>query len=379
MAANRKRVATHHLYLIPGFFGFANLGGLRYFVHIRDFFLQRYAARGETADVHVVKTHPTASLARRSARLAETIERTLPANGQACLIGHSTGGLDARLLLAPGVRLPTAVDVEGVAKRVRAAVTVSTPHYGAPLAAVLSGLRGQQLLELVSVSTIYILRFGHLPLRVAVQLAWMLSSTDDRARRSTLGDALFQQLLRNFSTRRRYAVERLLSAVAKDQTLLLQLTPEGMDLFATTVRQRPEVRCGSVVTRANPPGMASTLATGFDPAAQAAHLVYHALHRLAAPAGDVALPKLTTTQATALRRAFRRLPQRTDNDGIVPTLSQPWGEVIAGARADHLDIIGHFAEPDADPPHFDWLTTGSGFNRSQFEAVWNAVADFLER
>jgi hypothetical protein len=40
------------------------------------------------------------------------------------------------------------------------------------------------------------------------------------------------------------------------------------------------------------------------------------------------------------------------------------------ARADHLDVMGYFD----DPPHADWLATGTGFNRERFHALWGAVA-----
>jgi triacylglycerol lipase len=29
------------------------------------------------------------------------------------------------------------------------------------------------------------------------------------------------------------------------------------------------------------------------------------------------------------------------------------------------------------PPHFDWLTSGSGFTRKQFLALWEDVARFV--
>jgi len=61
----------------------------------------------------------------------------------------------------------------------------------------------------------------------------------------------------------------------------------------------------------------------------------------------------------------------------VPTRSQPWGEVIAAVQADHLDVVGHFGDPAHDPPHIDWITTGSGFTTERFEALWAAVVDFM--
>jgi len=164
MSAGRRGRERHAIYLIPGFFGFANLGRLRYFVHVHDFLRERCAGRGIDARVHVVHTHPTASLPARAALVLETLARTLGRNEVAHLIGHSTGGVDARLATAPGVDLPSDVDVERFAGRVRSVVGVSAPHHGTPLAAALTMRRGQDLLALLSLLTSYALRFGHLPL-----------------------------------------------------------------------------------------------------------------------------------------------------------------------------------------------------------------------
>ena len=68
---------------------------------------------------------------------------------------------------------------------------------------------------------------------------------------------------------------------------------------------------------------------------------------------------------------------RGANDGIVPTHSQVWGDVIHAARADHLDAIGHFLDPKHIPPHYDWLMSGNDFRRPGFEALWRDVAQFL--
>jgi triacylglycerol lipase len=371
--------SSHAVYLIPGFFGFANVGRLRYFLHVRQFLLERFAAHGLRAEVHAVQTHPTASLPRRAVCLVETMADTAPARSALHLIGHSTGGLDARLLVAPAVALPTAIDVERWAARVRTVVSVSTPHYGSPVATYLASRRGQKLLELLSVSTTYLLRFGSLPLAVLLALTALVTGADHLGTNPTLVDELFQQLLADFSVGRRRAVQRLLREVAADQALLTQLTPESMDVFNAAVRDRAGVRYGCVVARAVRPGMRSTLRTGLDGAAQANHAVYQAIYRLAAQTPRSRRPAIDDSAAALLRHAFRGLPTLTANDGIVPTRAQVWGEVIAGVQADHLDVIGHFADPDHDPPHFDWLSTGSGFDRVQFEALWTQVFDYILR
>src|SRR5579864_2276718 len=102
MIQGKGPMAAEHVYLVPGFFGFTNLGELTYFGHVVRFLAEH---GGESAPrVHAVKTPPTASLPTRAARLAEAIAATMgPGDAPIHLIGHSSGGLDVRLLLSPGV------------------------------------------------------------------------------------------------------------------------------------------------------------------------------------------------------------------------------------------------------------------------------------
>ena len=303
MSARRRGRERHAIYLIPGFFGFANLGRLRYFVHVDQFLRERCAERGIDASVHVVHTHPTASLPARAALVLETLARTLGRNEVAHLIGHSTGGVDARLAVAPGVDLPTDANVERLAGRVRNVVGVSSPHHGTPLAASLTSLRGQRTLALLSLATSYVLRFGSLPLTALLGLAAVFARVES-GREGTLFDDLSQRLLGNFSATRRRAVARLMREVGEDQSLLLQLTPEAMDLFEATVRERPGVAYGCVVTRSRPPGVATTWAAGLDPGAQAIHAIYAAIYRVSA-----STPPASAAALLVVSRGVHRLPR----------------------------------------------------------------------
>src|SRR5512139_638782 len=295
----------HHIYLVPGFFGFTNLGRLRYFAHVREFLTQRCAAMGLKTAIHVVKTFPTSSLPKRAARVLETMAESMhPGTGSVHLIGHSSGGLDARLAAAPNVSLPTALDVGRFAARIRTIISVATPHYGTPVASFFTGLLGQKLLRVVSLSTMYLLRFGHLPLSALLQLGAVFARLDTRGANSALLDELFGHLLEDFSIGRRRAVQALFREVARDQALLVQVAPEGMDLFNALACNRPGVRYGCVVTRAARPGIASTLTTGLDPSAQATHAIYGRLYRLAARTPRRRLPPLTEAQGRFLRHAY---------------------------------------------------------------------------
>ena len=80
----------HHLYLVPGFFGFTNLGELRYFAHVLDFLRARSRALGVRAEIHVVRTHPTASLPQRAVRVLETIGETMGREGAVHVIGRAS-------------------------------------------------------------------------------------------------------------------------------------------------------------------------------------------------------------------------------------------------------------------------------------------------
>jgi hypothetical protein len=368
----------HHVVLVPGFFGFANLGDFAYFGHVRDFLADVGPGVGLDGEIRVVPTEPTSSLPRRTALLAEAISTLLDSKGgEVSIVGHSCGGLDARLLLAPGVALPTGVDVERYAARVRAVVTVATPHHGAPLAQRFTGLLGQQLLRVLSLATVVALRTGRLPISVVLGLARILRRPG--ARPAGVVDQLFLQLLGDFSGKRRRAIEAFFGTVRSDQGLVPQLTPASMERFNASTPDRPGVRYGAVVTRARPPGLRSLVRAGLGGYAQATHALYVVLYRFAAGRPGDPPGRLRPEEAAALRRAYRKLPDHRDNDGIVPTLSQPWGDLVAAVWADHHDVIGHFHRPTHVPPHFDWVASGTGFDRVHFEVVWRQVAEYLAR
>ncbi len=371
---------AHQVYLIPGFFGFTNLGTLRYFAHVREYLGGALEARGMTATVHDVATRPTASVVDRARRLAEAVAENPDAGGPVHLIGHSTGGLDARLFATPGVDLGAEIDVEALARRVRSIVTVATPHFGAPLASSFFGAAGDKVLHLLSLATVDLVRNRRVSIAAMQGFVRVLNLLDEAA---GVGAGLFDEiertLLADFSPERREAVAQFFDDVGRDRSLIRQLAPEGAELLRALFTDRPEVRRGSVVTRGRRPGLRDTAALGFDAPGQVLHAVYRWLERRAGFPPGVALPHGADSDelAASLAARFGELPPRTANDGIVPTRSQPWGQVIHAAWADHLDVIGHFRGPDHAPPHVDWLPSGSRFDRDGFESLWGDVADFV--
>lgn len=365
---------TTHVFLIPGFFGFANFGQVVYFAHVREYLRDRFEAAGIPAEIHRVSTPPTAALSTRAELLCRAIA-AIPGDGPVHLIGHSSGALDARLVAAPTAGNH---EHEVVSRRVKTVLSICGPHAGTPLAAFFEGFAGGALLQLLSIMTIVVLRFGHLPLSALIGLSNVLTGARDRGGvPENLLEQLHQQLLSELSPERREELTSFLAQVAADRRLLPELKPESMASFDRAVIDAPEVRHGAVVCWARAPSIITHITSGFDAYAQVAALLYQLLWTVAAGTPPELLPVPDEAQSAALMKAFGEVPPATANDGIVPTLSQVRGEIVHAARADHLDVIGHFHAPDDHPPHVDWIHTGSGFHRRAFDALWHDVARWL--
>ncbi len=370
---------VHHVLLVPGFFGFDSLGDLAYFVHVVDALDGWCRAHNVAARIRVVQTLPTASLRHRAARVLDVMASAVAEEpGPLHLIGHSSGGLDVRLVTTPNVSLPSPHNVEALAAQVRSVVTVSTPHHGTPLAAWFSSLLGTQLLKVFSLASSYVLRTGRLPLDLVARLVpFFTSALSSVANRNNALDTIYERLLADFAPQQQAPLASFMAQINEDQDLLPQITPAAMDTFNASTYDRPNVRYGSVVSQVKRSALKSFLSAGFSPYAHASHMLYLAVSHVAAAMPADRLPTFTKEQERVLLRDLSTLPNRKTNDGIVPTASQVWGHVIAGVGADHLDVIGHFSHRTHVPPHFDWFTSGSAFDRKAFVALWDKVARFV--
>jgi hypothetical protein len=345
-----QRNTTHHVFLIPGFFGFVNFGRLVYFGHVREYLEDAFARERLRVEIHGVRPGPTSSLSKRAAELLRTIHESAPADAPLHLVGHSTGGLDARLLMSPNLSLATQLDIAAVTSRVQSVVAVASPHRGTPLAAYFSSLLGQQLLRLLSLATITVLRRGRLPVAVFTRAARILGriAVERTSPPVALLDHLEKELVGNLKPDQEDLVDSFVENIHGDQDLMPQLTPAAMDLFQATTADRPGVRYGCVTARATPPSLRARFKIGVHPWDQAQYALYSWLYRRVG-----------------------------EGDGIVPLASQYHGDVLYEARADHLDVLGHFEDASATPPHVDWINSGSGFDPKHFEALWIQVAKFV--
>src|ERR1700678_4209148 len=108
----------HTVYLSPGMFGFGRLASYDYFTHVQRELSARMRGRGMEVVTHVTHVFPTASIRRRALTLAELVADTCGGSDRALgpihLVGHSTGGLGARV----GAPAPRAVAPASAAARV---------------------------------------------------------------------------------------------------------------------------------------------------------------------------------------------------------------------------------------------------------------------
>ena len=391
-------------------FGFGRLATYDYFAHLDRALRRRFADAGRELEVHVVDVSPTASIRRRAVRLAELVAKTSDDHeGTIHLLGHSTGGLDARLVSSPSVRLPTAKENLAWVSRLRSVTTMSTPHYGTPLASFFATVSGQRMLYAVSALTFIGLSLGAPPLAAASAIVVAIGRID-----RTLGvelrllDRTTDALLGVLEPAASIEVRGYLDAIRRDQGAMIQLTPEAMDLFQAGVEDRPGVLYQCTCAQAPPP-TPSTLARSLGgPWKALSSTIFTTMYGITARYDErypCASPDPGDEVLAALQAAFGKIPGARANDGVVPVLSQVWGRVAWAGYADHLDVLGHFpgevtprpfwssvlgkraktrpieviadaaaAAATADHRHVDWLRSGAGFDARAFGVLMDALA-----
>jgi triacylglycerol lipase len=415
----------HRLYLTPGMFGFGKLATYDYFAHVERAIRQRFLDAGHELDTHVVDVAPTASIRRRAVRLAELVASTAqhdPPTVPLHLLGHSTGGLDARLVASPSARLPIDPQKLGWLPRLASITTMNTPHYGTPLASFFATVSGQRMLYAVSALTFIALSLGAPPMAAASALVVALGQLD----RAVLGVELkivertTEALLRALEPASSREVRDYLDAITKDQGAVIQLTPEAMDLFQSGVEDRAGVLYQCVCAIAPPPSARRLAKAMASPWRAISSTLFTTLYGLTSRFDErypCAAEGFGADADGPLREAFGIAPPAGANDGVVPVRSQVWGDIVWAGAADHLDVLGHYPSAvrdgqrmprvlsrlwsrflpaeererareveeaaayggtrppaQADARHVDWMSSGAGFDDRSFKALMDAVA-----
>jgi hypothetical protein len=378
-------MTVHRIYFAPGMFGFGRLGSYDYFAHVERAIGTRLREHGHEAQTFVVDVLPTASIRRRAGALAELVARTCDedaGSGPIHLVGHSTGGLDSRLVASPSAVLPVAKTSLGWLSRLASVTTINAPHYGTPTASFFATLSGQRMLYAMSALTIAALTLGAPPMAAASAVVVAIGGAD-RALGLELRalDRATDAILRVLDDAPRKEIRNFLDAIRKDQGSVVQLTPEAMDLFQAGIENRPGVRYQSTVSMAPPPSAMRYVRSLSGAWSAASATIFAALWRITSRVDErypCAAPLDETIERMFLR-GFGHLPDLRASDGVVPVRSQVWGDLIWAGYGDHLDVLGHFKDRDATSEHRDWLCSGAEFTRAKFEEMIDAIADGMLR
>ena len=372
---------THRVYFIPGMFGFGRLAGYEYFGHIESALAARFAELGVPLIMEVVQTPPTASIRRRAEVVAQAITESAGGalGGPIHLIGHSTGGLDARLVLTPSVRLDLPDASLAWRARVQTAVTINTPHHGTPLAAFFTTVSGTRLLTLLSLLTVTTLGVGAPGLSALSSIVAAIGSFDE-----VLGidirllDRATDMVLRFIGDRGRDEVARWLEGIRHDQGGILQITPEAMDLFNAVAADAPGVRYACIATASPPPAAVRLVRQARSPFGAFTATAYSTIYGFTSRVvSRYSYPTPSVAADAILRAAFGAQVDDSWCDGVVPTRSMLWGELLWAGKGDHLDVVGHFSDDESPAIHIDWLTSGASFGRYRFRGVIDALSSAL--
>jgi triacylglycerol lipase len=383
----------HHVYLSPGMFGFGRLASYDYFTHVERALKERFAARGEEAVTHVAHVSPTASIRRRALKLTELVVETCspddPAAGPIHLVGHSTGGLDARLVASPSVALGGPATLHW-RRRLASVTSMNTPHYGTPLASFFTTASGERALGLLSALTVVALSFGSPPLAIARAVVAAFGGVDKSfGFKIAALDRATQSLVHLLDDVRGGDLREYVDAIAGDQGAMVQLMPEAMDLFIAGVEDRPGIVYQSTASMAPPPHPTMVVPEIFHPWSVMSSAVFATIYTITSRYDrryPCAAPDAGEGAEAMLLRAFSRKPGARANDGVVPIRSQLWGRLVWAGYGDHLDVLGHFLDKTRttvreksaaslanEAPHVDWLYSASGFGRPQFAALMDAI------
>jgi pimeloyl-ACP methyl ester carboxylesterase len=361
-----------HLILVPGFFGFACLGGetLCYFARVREALEKGLELNpGALKEVTTaLSPPPVGSLQSRVKCLADQVLRILDGGAagerRVHLIGHSTGGLAARLLLNR-LYAPRVIESEATRERLFAAVAsataISAPMHGSPFAANVPVAR-----PVFATLHLYALLSSLKRLKLLQQSPVVSLGRFVAAQAPPLDD--LPQLLAGLPQGLIEDVAVYLAHIGEDSSLLHDLDPAQM------VRTNQEIAGGDqhpirqLMTVSPPPSV------HLDHALERG--IYAVCYLASSPWRHPRYPMEKLRAMSWIGPAGPDLLTNLGGDGVVPVsyqhlpvLPEPPGLPPRVVLADHLDVIGH-----VDDVLEVFFKSDAGFDRARFEALWAEVA-----
>ncbi len=365
--------------LVPGFFGFDHRGDTTYFA---DRFVAGLRsvleARGlRNVPVLSVSTLGIGSLRQRQLDLLtelRALEQSSPASPKLGgprswhLLGHSTGGVDAALLLRASPLDQAAAETvfaragwgewEDLVSRIASVTTISAPHFGtglaeAPLARFAAGRRWPLPVRDLAKAGLDLTRRGD----IASRLEFAFSAAPGLKQMPFF---VWHLLLMN-----ELAADLRPEVLGALSSQPLRPAAEGRVFSLATVAPRPAPNHSDKLFR----DLWRWTHRGSRAALASPHLATNALDepalRLAAQR-EIALPRI----------------DELDNDGVVTTKRQVLGELIGVIVGDHVDVLSRYRRSSLiDDKVIDpgLLTSGAEFGDDEFFELLLRVGDRIAR
>jgi hypothetical protein len=407
-----------HIILVPGFAGFDALGQIQYYAGTTDVFREWLAtANGaqQNAVLHYFDNLPSGKVKTRAKRLRKFLAKRITRNefqrgDSIALVGHSTGGLDIRQLIAdlsaaPNEKLyvdghnkaqdeaPSAASTQPpvtageLLAQIERVVFISTPHFGSNLADNISRY------ALAVRAAIHVGRAGLAIARVVPRFA--SDRLGDRIKLDAalaMLDAIREADPRNFqgdASGKADALEAyaqlslFLSHMVSDFGVIGDLvTDRRVDpvVWPSTIETRSYASVSHRPSKRDEPGTTD--------------VVYKAFHFLATHGRFKAVDTSSSADWLSTDHALGSIAiDDAASDGVVNTRSMYWqhGGPTKLVAADHGDIIGHYrlAKVDRDqdgerPPGrrhdgYDFFKSGTRFEARTFRQLWQEIFTFCAR
>ena len=377
--------SNHHVALIPGFLGFSKLADFSYFADtvgaaIVEALAKRVPER--RVSVHAFETVPAGSLRERQAALIKQLKtvRAQYPQAQLHLVGHSTGGLDAELLLRTAqAGAPYDDETQDIRRAIRSVTTIASPLAGTSLArSPLARFFAIDSLRDVLEAPFDLLLFQG-PSALLGGLSRVLALFLDDASARAISDALLHSGNAGVSYVLSLVLQRaLISELAPDKVeKLLNATSEDGTLpairrarFVTIARREAQPTAASLLFRYLYDNTAREASADPD-----VMLAVHALQQRAERPdfpiiGVLPLPKLDIHANDGIVDTARQIFASTGS-----TIAREVQHVEALVVADHIDVVGYF--PGKDGHDNGFLSSGSNFRTPQLEQLYAAVADVI--
>jgi len=431
-----------HVVLIPGFAGFDALGQLEYYAGVTPLFRrwqEKHRDRA-TAVLHYFDNFPTAAVVTRSERLSQYLVKRFArgefsSDDRIALVGHSTGGLDIRLLLwhlaqlakpvltdgGRGKNKAVEVDPREILKRVDRVVFISVPQWGTNIADWVRTYGTErkvvvaQLRAAVAASQLPLVdAFEHLISSAAAALANTdvlfavqdaLRETEEDTTKGPMHTAQAQEAasllglwLRHIATDFS-AIDDLAAQSSSDNSASPAHFTPVQRKQEQAIWKRHGIQTLSFATIGNNP---FDFPKGAIPRwdllkpwtypefnkdkkrAAETDAFYRMCYRACAGGPFKCPPHSDTLVVRGLRSGEPREIAAWDNDGIVNTASMLWPnqEETLLVDGDHMDVVGHYKRvraiqgSDREFQAYDLLKSHSGFISATFDEVWTSIFDF---